>query len=116
RFAEAKGITFYALKVSVLTSALGGLVFLLFPGVLLRLFTTDPEVVTRAAQLLRVSGILLVFQSSNIVAGHAIRATGDTKWMLYSQIYGTLFVLGFSSFAIFYLNWGLIGVYLTTMF
>lgn len=115
RFAAAKGIAFYALKVSVLTSALGGLLFLLFPGVLLQLFTTDPGVVTRAAQLLRISGILLVFQSSNIVAGHAIRATGDTKWMLYSQIYGTLFVLGFSSFAIFCLNWGLIGVYLTTM-
>lgn len=115
RFAEAKGITFYALKVSVLTSTLGGLLFLLLPGVLLRLFTSDPEVLTRAVQLLRLSGILLVFQSSNIVAGHAIRATGDTKWMLYSQIYGTLFVLGFSSFTIFYLNWGLIGLYLTTM-
>ena len=36
--------------------------------------------------------------------------------MLYSQIYGTIFVLGFSAFTIFYLKWGLLGLYLTTMF
>lgn len=116
RYAEAKRITLYSLEVSVVASVICGLLFLLIPGSLVRIFTTDPEVLTRAAQLLRISGILLIFKSINIVTGHAIRATGDTKWMLYSQIYGTLFVIGFSSFTIFYFNWGLMGIYLTTMF
>ncbi|NLY89689.1 MAG: MATE family efflux transporter [Firmicutes bacterium] len=116
RFADAKKITLYAQKISVTTCALMGAIFALIPGTLIRIFTSDPEVLARAGQLLRISGILLVFQSSNIVSGHAIRATGDTKWMLYSQIYGTIFVVGFSAYAIFYLEWGLLGLYLTTMF
>lgn len=116
RFADAKKIALYAQKLSVVTCAFMGMVFALIPRVLIRIFTPDPEVMARAAQLLRLSGVLLVFQSSNIVSGHAIRATGDTKWMLYSQIYGTIFVVGFSAFTIFYLEWGLMGLYLTTMF
>ena len=116
RFDDAKKITLYAQKISVATCVVMGLIFALIPGVLIRIFTSDPEVLARAGQLLRISGILLVFQSSNIVSGHAIRATGDTRWMLYSQIYGTIFVLGFSAFTIFYLKWGLLGLYLTTMF
>ncbi len=116
RFADAKKIALYAQKVSVAICALMGLTFALIPGTLIRNFTSDPEVLARAAQLLRISGFFLVFQSSNIVSGHAIRATGDTKWMLYSQIFGTIFVVGFSAFAIFYLEWGLPGLYLTTIF
>lgn len=116
RFTDAKNIALYAQKISVTTCAVLGGIFFLIPGPLIRIFTADAEVLVRAVQLLRISGILLVFQSSNIVSGHAIRATGDTKWMLYSQIYGTIFVVGFSAFAIFRLEWGLFGLYLTTMF
>ena len=116
RFADAKKITLYAQRISVATCGFMGVIFALIPGTLIRIFTSDPEVLVRAAQLLRISGVLLVFQSSNVVSGHAIRATGDTKWMLYSQIYGTIFVVGFSALAIFHLEWGLLGLYLTTMF
>ena len=116
RFHDAKRIALYAQKLSVVTCAFMGVIFALIPGVLIRIFTPDPEVMARASQLLRISGILLIFQSSNIVSGHAIRATGDTKWMLYSQIYGTVFVVGFSALAIFSFKWGLLGIYLTTLF
>lgn len=115
KYAEAKNITYYSLKVAMKISVVCGLVFLLVPGFLVRVFTPDPVFLTRAVPLLRIAGVLLLSQTLNIVAGHAIRATGDTKWMLYSQIYGTAFVIGVSSFLIFRLSWGLIGIYLTTI-
>ena len=45
--------------------------------------------------------------------GSAIRGTGDTSWVLYSQIFGTIYVLGVSYLLAVVFGFGLLGVFLT---
>lgn len=100
-------------RLTLTVSIACGLLFLSFPAFLAGLFTKDAGVVARAVPLLRLSGVYIQFQAVNVIMGHAIRGTGDTKWMMYSQIFGTVFVIGVSYLLIFQAGLGLIGMYLT---
>lgn len=100
-------------RLSLMVSVACGLIFVAFPAFLAGLFTRDPDVVARAVPLLRLGGVYIQFQAVNIIMGHAIRGTGDTKWMMYSQIFGTVFVIGVSYLLIFQAGLGLVGMYLT---
>jgi putative MATE family efflux protein len=97
---------FYSLFVCLLIGA----IFLSFPKAVLSLFTKDPKTLEYLASLM----LLLVFvtfpKAVNIVAGNSIRGTGDTKWMFYTQIFGTLFTLVSAWFFIVQFKWGLRGV------
>ena len=75
--------------------------FIGFPSYLAGLFTKDAAVIARAVPLLRLAGVYIQFQAVNVLMGHAIRGTGDTRWMMYSQIFGTVFVIGVSYLLIF---------------
>lgn len=88
-------------------------VMLAFPEALCSLFTQDPQMVADSVPMLRLSAVFINFQAVNVIIGHSIRGTGDTKWMLYSQIFGTLFVIGASWVLIFPLNFGLAGLFIT---
>lgn len=102
-------------RMSLMTTAFFGLLFMIFPKTLAGIFTSDPEVITRAIPLLRVAAITIQLQAVNVIMGHCIRGTGDTKWMMYSQIFGTSFVIGVSFLLIFGLSMGLMGMYLTVL-
>jgi len=112
-FEQARDIGFYCQRLSVVVTLVFGLVFLVFPKFLAGIFTSDPSVMARAVPLLRLSGLHINLQVFNVVMGHAIRGTGDTKWMLYSQIFGTIFVVSLSPVMIFSFSLGLMGMYLT---
>lgn len=45
--------------------------------------------------------------------GNGIRGTGDTKWMLYTQLFGAAFIIVASYILIFILKVGIIGIYIT---
>lgn len=79
-------------------------------GGLLAMFTKDERVIHEGARLMQVAGGFVVFQSFNVVTGNAIRATGDTLWMLWTQIFGTVFVIVVTQLFVFQLGWGLLGV------
>ena len=112
KFEEARGIGLYCQKLASGVSIAIGIALLLFPHFLAALFSHDAAVIDRAAPLLRLSAAFILFQVVNVVTGQSIRATGDTKWMLYSQVFGTAFVVGMSSFMIFGLGLGLAGMYI----
>jgi len=58
--------------------------------------------------------IRLAFPNAlNIIMGHGIRGMGDTKWMMYTQIIGTVFVITLSYILVFIANTGLIGIFIT---
>lgn len=42
---------------------------------------------------LLISGINLISKSANIIIGNGIRGSGDTKWMLYTLIFGTICII-----------------------
>lgn len=55
-------------------------VFLLIPGPLARLFTSDPEVLATATVLMRVAAAFQVFDGVQGVVGGALRGAADTRF------------------------------------
>lgn len=88
------------------------LVTFFFPKQLLGLFTKDLEIIAASTTLLLLVGINLFGKSANIIMGNGIRGYGDTKWMFFSQIFGTIFVLSIASLFVYVFKFGIMGVYL----
>jgi putative MATE family efflux protein len=97
--------------LSLGVSFVWALVMILDAGNLARLFTSDPALIATVTTILHLSAGFIVVQSLNVVIGGSIRATGDTRWMLYSQIAGTLFVLPVAGLLMFGWGWGISGMY-----
>lgn len=64
---------------------------------------------------LLISGINTISKSANIIIGNGIRGSGDTKWMLYTQIFGTLFMVSVAAFLVYVCKLGIIGVFLAVL-
>ena len=81
--------------------------FTAFPQTIIGWFTTDRDVISSSALYLVIVGIDLFPKSTNIMVGSAIKGYGDTKWMLFTQLIGTAFVIGMSSILVLLLNQGI---------
>ena len=62
-----------------------GLLFLLAPEPLMRIFTRDPEVIRLGRPLLAVGVVFQLLDAVGIVAGGALRGAGDTRWPFVAQ-------------------------------
>ena len=60
-------------------------------------------------------GINLFSKSGNIILGNSIRGYGDTMWMLFTQIFGTIGIVAVASFFVFVCKLGIVGVFLAVM-
>ena len=58
---------------------LSALVFVLFPGVLARLYTTDAAVLAFAAALIPIAGVFQIADGLQAVAAGVLRGAGDTR-------------------------------------
>ncbi len=87
------------------------LCFMGFPKQLLGLFTKDATILSSAFVYLTIVGIDLFPKSLNIIIGSGIRGYGDTKWMLYTQLFGTVFVVSVASLFVFVFKLGIAGVF-----
>lgn len=88
-------------------------VFCLFPGQILRLFTDDPTTLTVSTPFLRFVSLVLFPKAVNNVIGLCIRGTGDTRWMLFTQIFGTVFMIFGGYYFILGSGFGLLGIFIT---
>jgi MATE family multidrug resistance protein len=64
---------------AVLASAVA-LLFVAFPGALLRIFTDDPSVARLGVPLLALGALFQIFDAAGIIAEGALRGAGDTRW------------------------------------
>ena len=87
-----------------------GTFFALFPDMIVGLFLNDPEKIRQLRPLVYIIALTLFPQAFNVVGGNSIRARGDTKWMLKTQIAGTILILPLAYVAIFPLKLGLAGL------
>lgn len=89
------------------------LLFALIPKPLLSIFSNDMGLIQASAFYLLVRGITMFPKSLNVVVGHGNRANGDVKWMLFTQIIGSVFVV-LSAYSLLYiLRLGVMAIYLT---
>lgn len=86
-----------------------------FPKQILGLFTSDRGIIeTCGLYLVMVCGNLF-FKSGNIIVGSGIKGDGNTKWMLITQLFGTVLVVGCASLFVFVFDMGIAGVFLAVV-
>jgi len=110
---EVKNIMNVSIIYNIFITSIFGLSFILFPEQILSIFTNDKLIIEKAAFFLIVTSFILFPKSLNAVVGNGIRGIGDTKWMLYTQLFGTGFIIITSYTLIFFLKVGIIGIYIT---
>lgn len=69
-----------ALGVGVSIALAVSIAFLLFPGVMLRIFTDDAGVVALGSRLLVIGALFQTCDAIGVVASGALRGAGDTRW------------------------------------
>lgn len=99
------------LKYTLYTGAIFLVLFLTIPDRILGLFTKDAGYIKTVVPFLMLAAAYLIPKAMNITIGHSIRGYGDTKWMLYTQIFGTVFQISLSYIFIFTLNFGIFGFF-----
>ena len=100
-----------AIKWSFLVSAFALIFISIFPRLTLSLFTTDKAVIEMSVIYIILVAANLFGKSGNIIVGNGIRGYGDTKWMLFTQAFGTICVVGLSALFVFVFELGMIGVF-----
>lgn len=76
RGALVAGTTGIGLGFAVMTTT--GLLFVLFPSFIVRVFTDDPDVIAASTGLLRIAGFFALSDGTQAVASGALRGAGDT--------------------------------------
>lgn len=110
---EAAQATFRCLKISLLISAAFMLIYILSAENLVSLFTNDRAMIAECYPFLVMASIFLIPKAVNVIIGHGIRGSGDTRWMLSTQIFGTIFVVSLSYIMVFPAGLAITGVYIT---
>lgn len=112
---QARQTGLLCLSFSLAVCFVVAVIFHAIPRQLLGMFTDD-------AEILRISTPHLVFVSYiffpkaiNAVIGLCIRGMGDTRWMLYTQIFGTFFMIGCGYYLILCTGLGLSGIFVTLL-
>jgi MATE family multidrug resistance protein len=67
-------------KLATLLALIVALAFLVAPELLLRIFTSDPELLRLGAPLVRLGAVFQIFDAFGIVAEGSLRGAGDTRW------------------------------------
>ncbi len=114
--AEIRRTVKNALALSWVGAALFFALFTAFPDFFAGLFTRDPEVLSQTPKMLLVCSFALFARAANLIYGGGIRGMGDTRWMLYTQIFGTVFVLTLARIFIFNLSLAILGLFVAVFF
>lgn len=108
----ARHAGFLGLKAAAAFMTLSALAFVIFPGPLARILTTDASVIAAAIPLLQIAAVFQLSDGTQVVAAGALRGAGDTRAPLIMNVVGyygvalpILIGLGFG------LGWGAPGLW-----
>ncbi|MDP7638393.1 MAG: MATE family efflux transporter [Candidatus Hydrogenedentes bacterium] len=91
--ATAKARAYTATKIGVCLMLSVGIMLSLSGGLLMRVFSQDPEVIALGGTLLRFAATFAGFDAITIVLSGALRGAGDTRWTMWTFSIGSYFVL-----------------------
>jgi MATE family multidrug resistance protein len=110
RAARHRGLLSIGLGVGVMSCS--AVIFLLFPGSLARLFTSDREAIDAAIPLIRIAAVFQLSDGAQAVAAGALRGTGDSHAGFVANLIGHYAVgLPISLGLAFGLGWGAPGLW-----
>jgi multidrug resistance protein, MATE family len=114
-FRRARGAALTAQTAAWVASAVLVVVFATVPTELVGIFTGDPSIIARAAPILLVSCFTFFPRSANFMTGSAIRGLGNTRWMLGTQLFGTVFLVCLGGILIFSARLGVLGLFIAML-
>lgn len=109
-------VTRLAFLSSALVSFVTLVLCIVIPEQMIGLFFKDENIIKSSVIFMWFMGINLFSKSGNIILGNSIRGYGDTRWMLYTQIFGTVFVIGLALLFVKVFKWGIAGVFVAVIF
>ena len=112
---QFRGVCVCAYSLCIVIALLMTVASLLFPERIIEVFTKDDEIIRTSGVYLLFISLNLFSKSGNIIIGNGIRGSGDTKWMFFTQIFGTVFVVGAASLFVFAFHLGISGVFFAVM-
>lgn len=112
---QYRGITKLAYTVCALASAFLLVLCILIPKQLIGLFISDPVIIASSVVYMWMMAINLFSKSGNIIFGSAIRGYGNPKWMFFTQIFGTIFVVSLSALFVYGFRWAILGVFVAVL-
>lgn len=110
-----KGVCVCAYGLCIVVGIITLGVCLAFPQQIISLFTNDKSIIVSCGIYLIFISINLFAKSANIVVGNAIRGSGNTIWMLITQLFGTVWVVSVALLFVFVLKLGIAGVFLAVI-
>lgn len=97
--------------------ALLALAFVVFPELLVELFSSDPEVIALGIPLLSIGAFYQLFDALSVLSDGALRGAGDTRWPFVARCLGSwLIFLPAAWFFAFHLDMGLTGAWIGGVF
>jgi putative MATE family efflux protein len=112
---QAKHISYLSLRYSFALCLLASSAFLIFPEQILSIFTSEEGIIKGAVPLMTIISITIFPVTINVIIGNAIRGFKDTKWMFYTQSFGTVFTISLSAILLFVFKLNLMGVFITVL-
>lgn len=109
---QAIRVGFKCMRFSLLVCAAVAVLFIALPTEVISIFTNDQSLVKYSEPFLIFASVTMFPRSVNNVFGSAIKGMGDTLWMLYSQIGGTILVIALAYILIFQARLGLWGLFI----
>ncbi len=102
--------SFEAWKIGSMIMGFMALIFLFFPEYLIRLYTDNPEIISKGALNLRIIAFSQIPMGTHFIFAGSLRGAGDTKAVFYSTAVSTwIFRLMLAYFLVHTFNLGLIG-------
>lgn len=106
-------------KLAYMLSAAIALVTLaicaVFPRQILGMFSSDQQIIAGCGVYLMMVCINLFGKSANIIVGSGIKGNGDTKWMLCTQLFGTVLIVASACIFVYVLKLGIMGVFMAVI-
>lgn len=112
---QYKGVCICAYILCAVVALIMILCGIFIPDKLIGMFTSDKSIIASSGVYIMVIAINLFSKSANIVIGNGIRGSGNTKWMLYTQLFGTVWVVCVAAFFVFVCKLGILGVFLAIL-
>ena len=105
-----------AAKMALLLMSVMGVLFILVPEALIRIYTNEATVIEGGKMIMRILGIAQIPQALSFAIGGSLRGAGDTKKVLYISVLGNFVIrLGLTWLFIMVFQLGLWSVYLAVI-
>lgn len=109
---QYKGVCIIAYGLCVMIALTILVICIVAPHQIIGLFTTDESIIKSCGLYLILMCVNLYGKSANIIIGNGIRGSGDTRWMLFTQIFGTIFIICCAALFVYVFHLGIAGVFL----